>query len=121
MKLRVLKKRLKQNCNYFQTENTSLYIDQRVQYRKINNKWVWKSQGYEYIVYAAYDSFICESEEWKLYCNKELKEYVKQHNDSCFICNKINATYDRYISTIIYLYKSDSGRIYLCHKDTVDG
>ena len=37
-----------------------------------------------------------------------ISEYVKQHNDSCFVCNKINATFDRYISTIIYLYKSDS-------------
>ena len=85
MKLRVLKKKLKQNCNYFQTENTSLYMEQKMQYRKIKNKWVWKNEGYEYIVYGAYDSFICECEEWKLYSDKELKEYLKRNKGKLVI------------------------------------
>ena len=29
MKLRVLKKKLKQNCNYYETEHTSLVIEQK--------------------------------------------------------------------------------------------
>ena len=79
MKLRVLKKKLKQNCNYYETEHTSLVIEQKQAIPvKIKNKIRWKNKrGYEYIVYGAYDSFICECEEWKLYSNKELKEYLK--------------------------------------------
>lgn len=80
MKLRVLKKKLKQACNYFQTKGTTLYIEQKQRTPvKIKNKWRWKNRGYEYIVYGAYDSFICECDEWKLYNNKELKEYVKRN------------------------------------------
>ena len=79
MKIGFLKKKLKQDCNYFESERTTLVIEPKIQYRKIKNKWVLKNIGYEYIVYGAYDSFICECEEWKLYSNKELKEYVKRN------------------------------------------
>ena len=36
-----------------------------------------------------------------------LTNYLQKHNKSCFICNKINKTFERYIATIIYLYKND--------------
>lgn len=86
MKLRILKKKLKQNCNYFQTEHTTLVVEQKQRVPvKIKNKMVWKSQGYEYIVYGAYDSFICECEEWKLYGNKELKEYIKRNKGKLIV------------------------------------
>lgn len=34
--------------------------------------------------------------------------YVKKHETSCFVCEKINGTFDRYIDTILHLYKADS-------------
>jgi hypothetical protein len=37
-----------------------------------------------------------------------LSEYIKTHNESCFICNKVNTTFDRYIATILHLYKNDT-------------
>ena len=37
-----------------------------------------------------------------------ISDYIKKHNSSCFICNKIDPTFERYISTILYLYKNDS-------------
>ena len=37
-----------------------------------------------------------------------ISEYIKNHNDSCFICDKINPTFNRYIATVLYLYKNDS-------------
>ena len=60
MKLRVLKKKLKQNCNYYETEHTSLVIEQKLAIPvKIKNKIRWKNKrGYAYIVYGDYDSFI---------------------------------------------------------------
>ena len=87
MKLRVLKKKLKQNCNYYETEYTSLVIEQKQAIPvKIKNKIRWKNKrGYENIVYGAYDSFICECEEWKLYSNKELKEYLKRNKGKLII------------------------------------
>lgn len=37
-----------------------------------------------------------------------ISEYIKQHNESCFICNKVNSTFNRYLATITHLYKNDS-------------
>ena len=45
MKLRVLKKKLKQNCNYYETEHTSLVIEQKQAIPvKIKNKIRWKNK-----------------------------------------------------------------------------
>ncbi len=33
--------------------------------------------------------------------------YIKKLESSCFICNKINATFERYIATIFSLYQND--------------
>lgn len=33
--------------------------------------------------------------------------YINQQQDSCFICNRIDHTMERYISTIFYLYKRE--------------
>ena len=88
MKLRVLKKKLKQNCNYYETEHTSLVIEEKqtIPVKIKKNKIRWKNKrGYEYIVYGADDSFICECEEWKLYSNKELKEYLKRNKGKLII------------------------------------
>jgi hypothetical protein len=38
-----------------------------------------------------------------------LVSYIKELEESCFICDKINNTFDRYISTIFVLYKTDEG------------
>ena len=37
-----------------------------------------------------------------------ISEYIHAHNESCFIYNKINSTFDRYIATVLHLYKNDS-------------
>lgn len=37
-----------------------------------------------------------------------ISEYIKQHNKSCFVCNKVNSTFNRYLATITHLYKNDS-------------
>lgn len=37
-----------------------------------------------------------------------LVSYINTLEDSCFICNQINNTFERYIATIFTLYKSDS-------------
>lgn len=37
-----------------------------------------------------------------------ISEYIRNHNNSCFICNRINSTFDRYIATILHLYKNDA-------------
>lgn len=34
--------------------------------------------------------------------------YMRRVGKSCYICNRINATFDRYIDTIFFLYKKDS-------------
>lgn len=34
--------------------------------------------------------------------------YIQQLEQSCFVCDRIQNTFDRYIDTILYLYKSDS-------------
>lgn len=36
-----------------------------------------------------------------------LTEYIKNLNHSCFVCNKVNQSFDRYISTIFHLWKND--------------
>ncbi|MCR5321965.1 MAG: DUF6062 family protein [Lachnospiraceae bacterium] len=36
-------------------------------------------------------------------------EYMKKLGSSCYICNRINNTFDRYIDTIFYLYKKEEG------------
>lgn len=40
--------------------------------------------------------------------NKELLDYIKELNKSCFVCNRINEVFDRYIATIFHLWKNDS-------------
>ena len=40
--------------------------------------------------------------------NKELLDYIKELNTSCFVCNRINEVFDRYIATIFHLWKNDS-------------
>jgi hypothetical protein len=35
-------------------------------------------------------------------------EYIKNLEESCFICQRINSTADRYIDTIFHLWKKDS-------------
>ncbi len=37
-----------------------------------------------------------------------ISEYIKEHNESCFVCNKVNSTFNRYLATITHLYKNDS-------------
>lgn len=37
-----------------------------------------------------------------------ISEYIKQHNESCFVCNKVNSNFNRYLATITHLYKNDS-------------
>lgn len=39
--------------------------------------------------------------------NTELLDYIKNVNKSCFVCNRINDVFDRYIATIFYLWKND--------------
>ena len=34
-------------------------------------------------------------------------EYMRKLGSSCYICNRINNTFDRYIDTIFYLYKKE--------------
>jgi hypothetical protein len=37
----------------------------------------------------------------------ELISYINNLNDSCFVCERINSTFERYIATIFHLWKSD--------------
>lgn len=37
-----------------------------------------------------------------------LSDYVNKLSKSCFICSRMNQTFDRYIDTIFHLYKKDS-------------
>lgn len=39
--------------------------------------------------------------------NSALINYVNKQNDSCFVCNRINETFKRYIRTIHYLWDKD--------------
>lgn len=36
-----------------------------------------------------------------------LVSYINQLDNSCFICDKVNNSFDRYVATIFHLYKSD--------------
>jgi hypothetical protein len=38
----------------------------------------------------------------------DLTEYLHKINESCFVCNKIDNTFERYLKTIFYLYKKDA-------------
>lgn len=40
--------------------------------------------------------------------NSELLGYIKKINNSCFICNRIEGVFERYIATIFYLWKHES-------------
>lgn len=37
----------------------------------------------------------------------KLMEYMDNLNNSCYVCNRINGVFDRYIATIFHLYKTD--------------
>lgn len=37
-----------------------------------------------------------------------LSEYLHKVEDSCFICNRVNDVFDRYIETIFFLYEKES-------------
>lgn len=39
--------------------------------------------------------------------NSSLIDYVKKMSESCFVCNRIQDVFDRYIITIMYLWKND--------------
>lgn len=39
--------------------------------------------------------------------NSKLINYIKELSGSCFICNKIDKVFERYIVTIMYLWKTD--------------
>lgn len=39
--------------------------------------------------------------------NSSAIKYIDRLNSSCFVCDRINAFFDRYIDTVFYLYKSD--------------
>lgn len=36
-----------------------------------------------------------------------LKQYADKLNESCYICNRIDNTFNRYISTVFYLYRNE--------------
>ena len=38
----------------------------------------------------------------------KLIQFVENVNSSCYVCSRINGTFDRYIATIFHLYKTDS-------------
>lgn len=37
----------------------------------------------------------------------KVSSYIQTLNDSCFVCNKMNPTFDRYVATIFHLYEHD--------------
>lgn len=37
----------------------------------------------------------------------DVKSYIDYLEGSCFVCNRINKTFERYIATIFYLYKTE--------------
>jgi len=39
--------------------------------------------------------------------NQALIDYLDSLSRTCFVCDRINALYDKYIYTVIYLYKTD--------------
>lgn len=38
----------------------------------------------------------------------ELTDYLKKVEGSCFVCNHIHRVFERYLATILYLYRTDS-------------
>lgn len=38
----------------------------------------------------------------------DIKSYIDYLEDNCFVCNRIHQTFERYIATIFYLYKTES-------------
>lgn len=39
----------------------------------------------------------------------KLVEYIETVNNSCYVCDRVNGVFNRYIATIFHLYKTDSG------------
>lgn len=39
--------------------------------------------------------------------NSGVAAYMKHLNESCYICDKVNRTFDRYIATVFYLYRQE--------------
>ncbi|MCT4542660.1 MAG: DUF6062 family protein [Vallitalea sp.] len=39
--------------------------------------------------------------------NTKVYTYLQEKNSNCYICNKINSTFERYIDTFFYLWKKD--------------
>lgn len=39
--------------------------------------------------------------------NSALVEYIEKLNNSCFVCERVDATFERYIATIYHLWKND--------------
>lgn len=39
--------------------------------------------------------------------NEKLLKYLDELNNSCYICNKLQGTFERYIATIFHLWKTD--------------
>ena len=37
-----------------------------------------------------------------------IKDYIDRVNSSCYVCNRIQGTFERYIVTFFYLYKNDT-------------
>lgn len=38
---------------------------------------------------------------------KPITEYLDKLNGSCFVCDRLNDTFDRYVATILYLWKKE--------------
>lgn len=52
----------------------------------------------------------CNSSKKSLFCKKEkspLIDYIKEIENSCYICNRIENVFDRYIKTVIHCYTHD--------------
>jgi hypothetical protein len=41
--------------------------------------------------------------------SSQVVSYIDQLEDNCFVCEKIEGTFERYIATIFYLYHTDEG------------
>lgn len=37
----------------------------------------------------------------------QIQEYIEELNNSCFVCDRIANTFDRYLDTVFYMYKHD--------------
>lgn len=60
----------------------------------------------------ALDELISKPTKSSSFFSKKIKEapivsYINKLEDSCFVCDKVNDTFNRYIATIFFLYKSD--------------